>query len=82
MQIIVKTLTGKSIPIEVEPTTTVHQLKLQIQAREYIPPDQQRLIFGGKQLPNDHTLAMCNIHEQNAHEGVELAVVHLVVCVV
>ena len=50
MQVFVKTLTGKTISVDVEPDESVESLKAKISEKEGVPVDQQRIIFGGKQL--------------------------------
>eukprot|EP00027_Filamoeba_sp_ATCC50430_P008198 CAMPEP_0168558402 /NCGR_PEP_ID=MMETSP0413-20121227/9954_1 /TAXON_ID=136452 /ORGANISM="Filamoeba nolandi, Strain NC-AS-23-1" /LENGTH=78 /DNA_ID=CAMNT_0008589527 /DNA_START=110 /DNA_END=346 /DNA_ORIENTATION=- len=61
MLIKVKTLTGKEIEIDIDPNDKIERIKERVEEKEGIPPPQQRLIFGGKQMADDKSAKEYNI---------------------
>ena len=65
MKIYVKTLSGKTLTIYVEPSDTILNVKLKVQNEEGIPPNKQKMVFAGKVLEHDRTLADYNINSES-----------------
>jgi hypothetical protein len=65
LQVFVKTFAGKTITVEVEPDESIESLKNKVQSKEGVPPNQQRLLFGGKQLDSRKSISDYDIEDES-----------------
>ena len=65
-EIYLKTLTGKTVTIQVKGTDTIESVKKQLETKEGIAADQQRLIFSGKELENEHLVSDYNFRKETS----------------
>lgn len=65
MQIFIKTITGRTVVLDADPSDIVRRIKEKLLEKDGIPIDSQRLIFSGKHLENDHPLSDYGIQTES-----------------